>query len=75
MNITYLNNEGNGFANRIDGLAEGLTLASFLTSKLGEGYDAEAYTIRVNRENVTSDYTLQEGDRVSVTPTKIAGAL
>jgi hypothetical protein len=32
------------------------------------------YLIRVNRQPVSSDYVLQESDRVSFTPTKIEGA-
>ena len=34
----------------------------------------ENYLIRVNRLPVPQDQVLQEGDRVSVTPTKIEGA-
>jgi hypothetical protein len=32
------------------------------------------YLIRVNRQPVPADYLLQEGDRVTITPTKIEGA-
>jgi hypothetical protein len=32
------------------------------------------YLIRVNRQPVAADQVLQEGDRVSLTPTKIEGA-
>ena len=35
---------------------------------------AEDYLIRVNRQPVNSNYVIQEGDRVSITPTKIEGA-
>ena len=37
--------------------------------------DPKTYLIRVNRQPVASDQVLQEGDRVSITPTKIEGAL
>jgi hypothetical protein len=33
------------------------------------------YLIRVNRQPAASDQVLQEGDRVSLTPVKIEGAL
>jgi hypothetical protein len=42
--------------------------------RLPRGAPAD-YLIRVNRQPVTADQILQPGDRVSVTPTKIEGAL
>jgi molybdopterin converting factor small subunit len=39
------------------------------------GRTAADYMIRVNRQPVARDYVLQEGDRVSITPTKIEGAI
>ena len=35
---------------------------------------AADYLIRVNRQPVAEDHVLQDGDRVSFTPTKIEGA-
>ena len=36
---------------------------------------ADDYLIRVNRQPVARDTVLQEGDRVTMTPTKIEGAV
>jgi sulfur carrier protein ThiS len=36
--------------------------------------EAADYLIRVNRQPVPRDYVLQEGDRVTITPTKVEGA-
>jgi hypothetical protein len=43
------------------------------TQRLPHGSPAD-FLIRVNRQPTTSDYVLQPGDRVSMTPTKIEGA-
>lgn len=53
---------------------QGTTVSKFLESKLGKGYDAASYNIRVNREIVDADYELQSGDTTSVSPSKIEGA-
>ncbi|HYV39238.1 MAG TPA: hypothetical protein VE988_26355 [Gemmataceae bacterium] len=39
-----------------------------------QGARAEDYLIRVNRLPVNADQVLQDGDRVSMTATKIQGA-
>jgi sulfur carrier protein ThiS len=72
INVTYLNNDGNGFGMTI-GISAGTTVKQFLTQVTGdENFDDR--TIRVNGGPVTEDYTLGNGDRVSVTYQKIAGA-
>jgi len=38
------------------------------------GRQAGDFLIRVNRQPVSADSLLQEGDRISITPTKIDGA-
>jgi molybdopterin converting factor small subunit len=38
------------------------------------GEQAPNYLIRVNRQPVPRDYVLKDGDRVTITPTKIQGA-
>jgi sulfur carrier protein ThiS len=73
MKILYVNNDGGGFADYLE-VAEGTTVEKFFGQQL-QGRDAEDYLIRVNRQPVARDAVLQEGDRVTVTPTKIEGAV
>ena len=72
MKILFINNEGGGFADYVN-LDEGTTVAKFFSEKMSHG-KADDYLIRVNRQPVPRDYVLQEGDRVTITPTKIEGA-
>ena len=73
MRLLYINNDGGGFADHID-VTEGLTVEKFFNQKM-PGQEPTDFLIRVNRQPVPHDYVLQEGDRVTVTPTKIEGAL
>ena len=52
---------------------EGMTVEQFFKAQMPD-CRAEDYLIRVNRQPVAKDYVLQEGDRVTMTPTKIEGA-
>ena len=72
MRILYINNDGSGFADHMD-VEPGVTVQTFFERQVKGARPAD-YLIRVNRQPVASDYTLQEGDRVSFTPTKIEGA-
>ena len=72
MKALFINNDGGGFADYVD-VAEGTTVAQFFAQQLPDRC-AEDYLIRVNRQPVARDHVLQEGDRVSITPTKIEGA-
>ena len=72
MKVFYLNNTGGGFASHVE-IAPGTSVASFFAKQM-PGCDAADYLVRVNRQPVPADQILQENDRVSVTPTKIAGA-
>ena len=72
MKILFINNDGAGFADHID-VAAGLTVATLFAQRAPHGR-ADDYLIRVNRQPATADHVLQEGDRVSFTPTKIEGA-
>jgi hypothetical protein len=72
MKCLFLNNEGGGFADHID-VEEGTTVAKLFAQKLPDR-SPQDFLIRVNRQPATADQVLQEGDRVSMTPTKIAGA-
>jgi hypothetical protein len=72
MRVLYINNDGGGFADYVT-VAEGTTLGQFFEQRVGHGRPQD-YLIRVNRQPAAADQALQEGDRVSFTPTKIEGA-
>ena len=71
MQITFINNIGSGFAGHIE-MEEGTTIKTLFGQQMRGR--PEDYLIRVNRQHVASDYTLQVNDRVSITPIKIEGA-
>jgi len=71
VRILYINNDGGGFADHIE-VAEGTTIDKLFEDRVG-GKPGD-YLIRVNRQPVTHDQVLREGDRVSFTPVKIEGA-
>jgi len=73
MRILFINNDGGGYADYTE-VAAGTTVEKFVSQQIASG-KAEDYLIRVNRQPVPRDYVLQEGDRVTVTPTKIEGAV
>ena len=72
MRLLWINNEGGGFADYID-VSQGTTVDKFFSQKM-PARAPEDFLIRVNRQPVSRDYVLQEGDRVTITPTKIQGA-
>jgi sulfur carrier protein ThiS len=71
--VLYVNNDGGGFADYIE-VAEGTTVQKLFAERVPHGRPQD-YLIRVNRQSVAADQVLQEGDRVSFTPTKIEGTL
>lgn len=73
MRILFIDNDGGGFADFVN-VTEGINVEQFFNEKM-PGRKADNYLIRVNRQPVPRDYVLQENDRVTVTPTKIEGAL
>ncbi len=73
MKILFLNNDGGGFADHID-IAPETTLNQLFSDRLPHASPGD-YLIRVNRQPAPADYVLQPGDRVSLTPTKIEGAV
>ena len=73
MKILVINNDGAGFADYIE-VADGMTVENLFAQQVPYGKPQD-YLIRVNRQPVPSDQALQEGDRVSLTPTKIEGAV
>jgi hypothetical protein len=72
MQLFFINNDGGGFADTID-VVDGTSIAQLFEQRVPHGKPAD-YLIRVNRQPVTANQMLREGDRVSVTPTKIEGA-
>jgi sulfur carrier protein ThiS len=72
VKVLYINNSGGGFADYMD-IEDGTTIDKFFANKMG-GETPTDYLIRVNRLPVPRDYVLKEGDRITVTATKIEGA-
>jgi sulfur carrier protein ThiS len=72
MKVLVINNDGGGFADYVE-VDEGTTVNQ-LFEKQVDSPNPENYLIRVNRQPAPADQMLQEGDRVSFTPTKIEGA-
>ena len=72
MQVLLINNDGGGFADRVE-LAEGTTVRELFSRTVKHRGPAD-YLIRVNRQPAAHDEVLREGDRVSITPVKIEGA-
>ena len=72
MVILFINNDGAGFADHIQ-IADGTTVEQLFAQRVPHGKPSD-FLIRVNRQPVPAGQVLQEGDRVSITPTKIEGA-
>ena len=72
MRLLYINNDGGGFADYVE-TSEGVSVEQFFRERLPSGRPQD-YLIRVNRQPVSAGQVLHEGDRVSITPTKIEGA-
>jgi len=73
MRVLYINNAGGGYADYVS-ITDGTTIDKFFKEKM-PGEQASNHLIRVNRQPVPRDYVLKDGDRVTVTPTKIEGAV
>ena len=72
MQIMFINNFGGGFADYVN-VEPGTSVELFFQRNMGEARP-EDYLIRVNRMPVPRDHVLQEGDRITITPTKVEGA-
>lgn len=72
MKILFVNNDGGGFADYIE-TPHGTTVQELFERQMKQA-KPENYLIRVNRQPAARDQILVEGDRVSMTPTKIEGA-
>lgn len=72
MKILYINNSGGGWADHLD-VPEGQSVEGLFEERM-TGQQPEDFLIRVNRQPVSRNTVLQEGDRVTITPLKIEGA-
>jgi hypothetical protein len=72
MKITFINNDGTGYADYKD-VPHGTTVGALFEREMSHAKPTN-YLIRVNRQPASRDQVLVEGDRVSFTPTKIEGA-
>ena len=72
MKVLFINSDGGGFADHVE-VAAGTTVQQLFHKHL-PGQNPADYHIRVNRQPTSADQVLAENDRVSITPTKIAGA-
>lgn len=73
MRVFFINNDGGGFADTIE-VADDTTVERLFDDRVPHGKPGD-YLIRVNRQPAAAEQRLQEGDRVSITPTKIEGAV
>ncbi len=73
MRILFINNDGGGFADHID-VPTGTTIEQLFKERTPHGKPQD-FLIRVNRQPVAVGQVLQDGDRVSMTPIKIEGAV
>jgi len=73
MRVLYINNDGGGFADYVD-ISPSMTVGQFFNEKM-PGRKPNDFLIRVNRQPAPRDHVLQENDRVTITPTKVEGAV
>lgn len=73
MQVYLISNHQGGFADYVQ-IAEGTTVGSFFAERLGPMADPKSFLIRLNGGPVTPDHVLENDDRITITPTKIAGA-
>ena len=73
MKILLINSDGGGFADYVE-VPDGQTVAQLFAERM-PGRKSDDFFIRVNRLPTAEDQRLQPNDRVSITPTKIEGAV
>lgn len=72
MQVLLISNDGGGYADQVE-IAEGTTVAKLFAKRM-PGREAADFLLRVNRLPCTADQVLREGDRVTISPTKVHGA-
>ena len=70
IKIRLIDNGGGGFVDEVE-VERGTTALSFLQARIG---DPSNSLVRINGSEVRSDYVLEQDDKVSITPLKVAGA-
>jgi len=75
ITVTLLVNDGSGLPKQME-VVEGTTLKSFLDVSFENDPDDYTIKVRANGASVEAheDYVLQDGDRVSMAPSKVGGA-
>ena len=73
MRILLINNDGAGYCDFVE-LEPGTTVDQVFQRHIPAGKPTD-YLIRVNRLPVHSSQVLEENDRISITPTKVEGAI
>ena len=77
IDVYMVSNSGSGVPVRFP-IVEGTTLEAFLSVHFEEGSpDDFVVKVRSNGQGIQvyNDYVLQDGDRVSLTPSKVEGAV
>ena len=72
IKVLLVDNDGSGFASHVE-VDEGLTVSQFVSQRRPEE-DPSNFLVRVNREEVSGDYTLRASDKLTLTPRNIEGA-
>lgn len=72
VQVFYINNNGGGFADKVD-CPDGETVGEFFNRNM-RGQSAASFLIRLNRAECAVGDVMHEGDRLSITPSKIEGA-
>ena len=70
--VSVVNNDGAGFADDVR-VVPGTTVEQLVKTLVTA--DPSKYNIHVNRDVVASGYVMRNGDRLVITPKKIAGAV
>ena len=73
VKVLLINNDGGGFADYVN-VPKGQTVGQLFKERFPSS-DPASYLIRVNRLPTTSREELKDGDRISITPNKVDGAL
>jgi len=77
MRVTLVTNDGSGMPQALN-VRNGITVGSFLDTNFTgnvDDFDIKVRSSDGHSEVVDCDYVLEDGDRISLTPTKVEGAV